>query len=87
MRDLDLKTRLFRYPCSYLFYSAAVDALPEEVRNRIYTGLLDIFEGRNQSPTYGHLDMTMRREILEILKDTKPDLWPSSISENLGDSR
>lgn len=87
LRDLDLKTRLFRYPCSYLIYSAAFDALPDEVRTRIDTGLLDILEGRNQSPTYAHLDMAMRREILEILKDTKPGLWHSSISENLGDSR
>ncbi len=87
LRDLDLKTRLFRYPCSYLIYGAAFDALPDQVRTRIDTGLLDILEGRNQSPTYGHLDMAMRREILEILKDTKPGLWHSSISENLGDSR
>ena len=28
LRDFDLKTRLFRYPCSYLIYSKAFDALP-----------------------------------------------------------
>ncbi|MEZ6092603.1 MAG: hypothetical protein R3C05_32250, partial [Pirellulaceae bacterium] len=28
LRDLDLKHRLFRYPCSYLIYSEAFDGLP-----------------------------------------------------------
>ena len=28
LRDLDLHTRLFRYPCSYLIYSRAFDSLP-----------------------------------------------------------
>ena len=29
LRDLDLHTRLFRYPCSYLIYSRAFDSLPK----------------------------------------------------------
>ena len=31
LRDLDLNTRLFRYPCSYLIYSRAFDSLPDDV--------------------------------------------------------
>ena len=32
LRDFDLSTRLFKYPCSYLVYSPAFDALPTEVK-------------------------------------------------------
>src|SRR4029079_9905514 len=28
LRDFDLKTRLFRYPLSYMIYSAAFDSMP-----------------------------------------------------------
>ena len=32
LRDLDLKTRVFRYRCSYMIYSPAFDALPAAAR-------------------------------------------------------
>ena len=31
LREFDLQTRLFRYPCSYLIYSPSMDALPKEI--------------------------------------------------------
>lgn len=73
LRDLDLKTRLFRYPCSYLIYSPAFDGLPDEVRSRIIVRLTEILEGQDRSPEYEHLTPTLRREILEILRDTKDE--------------
>jgi hypothetical protein len=36
LRELDLKTRLFRYPLSYLVYSSAFDALPDYARDYVY---------------------------------------------------
>jgi hypothetical protein len=36
LRELDLKTRLFKYRCSYMIYSPAVDALPSEVRGEVF---------------------------------------------------
>jgi hypothetical protein len=75
LRDFDLKTRLFRYPLSYMIYSAAFDALPGAVRNRIYRRLRDILTGQDQSPKFDGLSQDDRRAILEILADTKPDQW------------
>ncbi len=75
LRDFDLQRRLFRYPCSYLIYSPAFDALPAEVRDRVVVLLQDILEGKNQSPQYDHLTSLMRSEILEILDSTKPTLF------------
>src|SRR5690606_18156112 len=39
LRDLDLEHRLFRYPCSYLIYSNAFDALPEAMREYVWRRL------------------------------------------------
>lgn len=73
LRDFDLKTRLFRYPCSYLIYSDAFDGLPTEVRSRIIKKLVAILVGRDNSKEFSHLTTSMRRSILEILRDTKKD--------------
>ena len=73
LRDLDLKTRLFRYPCSYLIHSPAFDGLPDKVRHRVLVRLHEILEGQDDSPRYAHLTPKMRREILEILRETKPE--------------
>lgn len=78
LRDFDLKTRLFKYPCSYLIYSDAFDALPREVRDLVVSRLIAILEGRDASPKYAHLTPEMRSEILEILTDTKPDFARSA---------
>jgi hypothetical protein len=37
LRDFDLQTRLFKYPLSYLIYSAQFDALPAPTRSEIYS--------------------------------------------------
>jgi hypothetical protein len=57
LRDLDLRSRLFRYRCSYMIYSPAFDALPANARAaflaRLRTTLTD-------------------RDTIEILDETKP---------------
>lgn len=72
LRYFDLETRLFRYPCSYLIYSPAFDGMPKEVRDQVMTRLHRILRGEDQSPEFEHLTPAMRREIFEILVDTKP---------------
>ncbi|HEY2904478.1 MAG TPA: hypothetical protein VGJ29_01160 [Vicinamibacterales bacterium] len=72
LRDFDLRTRLFRYPLSYMIYSAAFDALPEAARHRIYRRLHDVLSGADRSGAYAHLNAEDREAILEILADTKP---------------
>jgi hypothetical protein len=76
LRDFDLKTRLFRYPLSYMVYSPSFDTLPNDVRDRIYRRLFDILSGKDQSEKFAHLTANDRRAILEILRDTKPNLPP-----------
>jgi hypothetical protein len=74
LRDFDLKTRLFRYPLSYMIYSSAFDGMPEKVRNRVYQRLYQVLTGLDSSKTFAHLSPETRGAILEILRATKPNL-------------
>jgi hypothetical protein len=71
---LDLHTRLLRYPCSYLIYSSAFDALPAEAKEYVYTRLLRILGGEDTGEEFSHLTKDDRAAILEILRQTKNDL-------------
>lgn len=74
LREFDLKKRVFRYPCSYLIYSEAFDAIPEQARQYLVRRLLQVLHGEDQSPDFASLSQADRRASLEILWDTKPGL-------------
>lgn len=74
LRDFDLKTRLFRYPLSYMIYSLAFDGMPDAVRDRIYDRLYDILTGKDQNKPFARLAADDRRALLEIVRDTKKGL-------------
>jgi len=74
LRDFDLHTRIFKYPCSYLIYSEAFDNLPEPAKGYVYHRLLQVLTGQDQSSEFAHLHPAYRRSILEILLATKRDL-------------
>jgi len=74
LRDFDLKTRMFRYPLSYMIYSAAFDGMPDQVRERVYQRLFEILTGKDTSKTFANLSAEDRAAILEIVRQTKPGL-------------
>jgi hypothetical protein len=74
LRDFDLRTRIFKYPCSYLIYSEAFDSLPEPAKGYLYHRLLDVLTGKDQSAEFAKLTVEDRRAILDILLATKPGL-------------
>jgi len=74
LRQLDLQTRLLRYPCSYMVYSPAFDGLPPLAQQAIYRRLWTVLSGRDRSSKYRKLALRDRRAIVAILRDTKPDL-------------
>jgi hypothetical protein len=76
LRQLDLERRLFRYPCSYMIYTPAFRALPDEVRQAIYARLRDILAGRDGSAKYSRLSAGDRRAVTEILRDTLSEAIP-----------
>jgi hypothetical protein len=74
LRELDLKTRLLRYPCSYLIYSEAFDQMPQPMKDRVYRRLWQVLSGEDESPKFASLSTADRRSILEILRATRTGL-------------
>jgi hypothetical protein len=70
LRNLDLSTRLFKYPLSYLIYSDAYAALPAQVKDIISTRISSILLGTDNSADFDHLSEEDRRVIIEILNAT-----------------
>jgi hypothetical protein len=76
LRQFDLEHRIFRYPCSYMIYSNAFEALPADVRTAVYRRMWEILSGQEQGTKYARLSLADRRAIIEILRATKTDIPP-----------
>jgi hypothetical protein len=77
--ELELQTRMFKHPCSYLIYSEAFEKLPQPLLEHLYRRLWDVLTGTDQALC--KMAPETRQAILEILADTKPDLpdyWRNS---------
>lgn len=72
LRDLDLQTRLFRYPLSYMIYTAPFQGLKAPIKEYVTMRLKAILSGSDRSRDFAHLSEADRTAILEILHDTKP---------------
>lgn len=74
LRQLDLDTRLMKYPCSYMIYSEAFDGMPEAAKNAVYRRMWQVLTGRERADPYRRLSAQDRRAVIEILRQTKPGL-------------
>jgi hypothetical protein len=74
LRDLQLLTRILKYRCSYLIYTAEWDALPPPFLDLLYHKLYNILTNKEPVKGYEHLVPSERQQILEILRETKPGL-------------
>jgi hypothetical protein len=74
LRQFDLVKRMFRYPCSYMIYTDAFDAMPAAAKDAVYRRMWQVLSGTEKAPKYTRLSADDRRAIVEILRDTKKDL-------------
>jgi hypothetical protein len=74
LRDFDLHTRLFKHPCSFLIYSDQFDSMPPVMHDELLKRLHAILTGEDHDPQFASLGDEERRTILEILRETKPNL-------------
>jgi len=75
LHELDLRHRLLKYPCSYLIYSPAFDALPTAAKAPLYSRMWEVLSGAERGERYrSALSRADRQAIVEILRDTKPGL-------------
>ena len=80
LRQFDLQRRLFRYPCSFLIYTPAFDALPEPQLDYLAQRMWQVLSGADTSGRYTNLSAEDRTAIREILRETKPGFtsrWPT----------
>ena len=72
LREFDLNTRLFRYPCNYRIYSEQFDAMPQITKAYVWKRLDEVLTGKDQTRLYA-MAPDDRKNVLEILLDTKPE--------------
>jgi hypothetical protein len=70
LRDLQLDTRLFRYPCSYMIHSPAFEGLADELKAAVFARISAVLSGSDTRPRYAHLTAADRAAIAEILRAT-----------------
>jgi len=70
LRELDLKTRLQKYPLSYMIYSPAFQGMPDAPKNLVMGKIERVLSGEISDPKYAHLTPQLRAEIREILQST-----------------
>jgi len=78
LRQFDLQTRLFKYPCSYLIYSEAFENLPAGIKETLYQRLWDILTEKDSSPDFQSIPSETKRAVREIIVETKsglPSYW------------
>lgn len=73
LREFDLRTRTFRYPVSYMVYSAAFSSLDEAVRRLVYAGMVERLLRPDRRGGPATADVVSRRVALEILRATVRD--------------
>ena len=71
LRDLDLKTRLFKYPMSYLIDTDSFKNMPDAIKEYVNRRFREILTGEDTAPKYAHPSASDRQTILEIMKETK----------------
>ncbi len=74
LRDFNLQTRLFKHPCSYLIYSDAFAKMHPPMKSVVMERLLAILNNSDRDPQFARLTTEDRSTLLEILRDTLPDL-------------
>lgn len=74
LREFDLQTRMFRYPLSYMVYSRAFANLPRDLRNRVLVRIHKVLTTPSPEPGFEHLKPLDRTALIEIVRDTVPNL-------------
>ena len=59
---------------SYLVYSEQFNALPPGARAQFFRRVRDVLTGTDSDKDFIHLSKADRTAILEILRDTKPEI-------------
>ena len=70
LRDFDLKTRMFRYRCSYMLDTALFRGTPTALRDRIFARMRKALDPVSPDPAYAYLPHPEKLAIVEIMRAT-----------------
>jgi hypothetical protein len=70
LKDFDLKTRLFRFRCSYMIYSSVFQGLPAAMKLRVYQRLAQALDVQRPDPEFAYLPAAEKQGIRIILRGT-----------------
>jgi hypothetical protein len=73
LAQLDLTTRLMRYPCSYMVYSEAFDGLAAPIKLAVYARMIDTLSSPDRRLGEARVSTADQRSVLDILRETKAD--------------
>lgn len=74
LRDLDLRSRLFKHRCSYMIYSPLWDGMDPTFKQSVYAKLWTALQESPTDKSFAYLPPTEKRAIRQIIKETKSDL-------------
>lgn len=70
LKDFDLKSRMFKYRCSYMVYSNAFEAMPAPLKDAVKQKLRAVLSGAGDDDAFNHLGSKERATLLTILSET-----------------
>ncbi len=73
LKDLDMKTRMFKHRCSFMIYTDTWKEAPRELKERVYYHMAGYLREQPDAQ-HAHLAPAERRAIRDILKETMTDL-------------
>lgn len=73
LKDLDMKTRIFKHRCSYMLYTDTWKEAPPELKERVYYHMA-LYLRDQPDAQHAHIPQAERLAIRTILKETMSDL-------------
>ncbi|MEZ5387660.1 MAG: hypothetical protein R3F13_19300 [Prosthecobacter sp.] len=73
LKDLDMKTRIFKHRCSYMLYTDTWKEAPKELKERVYYHMA-LYLRDQPDAQHAHIPQAERLAIRSILKETMSDL-------------
>lgn len=70
LKDLDLRTRLLRYRCSYMIYSPSFAGLPAQLKERVLFHIARALDEAKPEAEFAYLPVAEKRAIRGILRET-----------------
>jgi len=74
LKEFDLRTRIFKYRCTFMLYTDSWEDAPKLIKDKVYYQMAQGLKETGTPKELSHLPVPERLAIRSILKETLPDL-------------